>query len=159
MMERNPIKWAKEAHAYIDGIEVEFQADTAEGGKSKWLKAGLAVNPITHPCYEWRIAVPQWRKELAEKMKAGGVLEYYDFHRSTSIWIKSLCSVEEVLNPEVDMEEQYYRVPPEPQPKPDVVETWTFTRASFYEDLTSRANLKVIWDGTTGKPKAVELIK
>lgn len=153
---KKPLKWAKEAHAWIDGIEVE-------GVSSKyqtWHLASQSFNPITHPHYEWRIAVPQWRKDLAEKMKAGGVLEV----KYSGRWDESILSVDQLLNPKVIMSnEELFRIRHEP--KPDVVgycEASYEDKIRFIGSATSRKcpgdNLKLIWDGETGNLKGAEVL-
>jgi hypothetical protein len=107
---KKPIKWAKEAHAWIDGIEVEWkQPDTGTWFSPK----GVGYNPVQDNYLEWRIAVPQWRKDLAKKMKAGGVLE--TFNPGESVAIKSCFKIEDVLDPEQNMDQDKYRIRPEPQ--------------------------------------------
>jgi hypothetical protein len=160
---KKPIKWAKEAHAWIDGIEVEWQ-DCLDGS---WVKATL-MNPITDPHLNWRIKpqeVPQWRKDLAEKMKAGGVLEF----RITqdSYWMPASADINDVLDAECGMHESQYRIKPEP--KPDVVEFYVkfphdalVLHGADFEWISENGKkcpqLKVIWD-SEGNLKDAEVLK
>lgn len=158
---KKPLKWAKEAHAWIDGIEVESKFEGI------WIKATQNVNPITCPQYEWRIAVPQWRKDLAEKMKAGGVLEHWN--GATQDWRQSGYCIDKLLCQDYlkSAHESSYRIKPEP--KPDVVEFYvkfpheklTLQGADFEwvsEDGKKCRQLKVIWDGE-GNLKDAEVLK
>ena len=145
---KKPIKWAKEAHAYIEGVEGKGFED------SEWSLACKNCNPITAPNLNWRIAVQQWRKDLAEKMRAGGVLQFN--WGGDNPWKESLLSIDRVLDAEGNMAEGRYRI--KPKKKPDVVETWSVSKYNFYKDRTSSANLKLIWDGE-GKLKDAEVLK
>lgn len=216
---KKPLKWAKEAHAWIDGIEVEWES-AFEGG---WYRATPANNPVTSPHLNWRIAVPQWRKDLyaaiksgknvefnhasgvgwvewgeesaneflrhdagmymkeedfrikpqevpqwrkdlAEKMKAGGVLEHWN--GATQDWRQSGYCIDELLCQDYlkSAHESSYRIRPEQ--KPDVVgycEASYKDKIRFIGSVTSRKcpgdNLKLTWDGETGKLKDAEVLR
>lgn len=49
-----------------------------------------------------------------------------------------------------------YRIKPEP--KPDVVETYWVESTSFKWDVERKHNLKLVFDGETGKLKAAEVL-
>jgi hypothetical protein len=135
--------------------------------RTHWSVATHNQNPITHPNYIWRIKPPevaQWRKDLAEKMKAGGVLE---IKNPVCGWTKAFSGIGIVLDPTIVLTEGMYRIRPEP--KPDVVKVFKLESHPFaglrFTDITWLPNevnvtqrIKVIWD-SAGNLKDAEVLK
>ena len=157
---KKPHKWAKELHAFADGDVIEWRDNFSD--ENPW-RAMLDGNFYTEDRYEYRIKpqeVPQWRKDLAEKMRAGGVLEWRD--ANSGAWRKSEdwgWTVAHVLDPRVNMpNEKIYRIRPEP--KPDVVKFFHVDKKHIVRETGQYySHLKLIWDGETGVFKGAEVLK
>ncbi len=143
-------KHAELIKAWADGAQIEWQSNSG-----RWLSTTQPEWDLNR-CYRIKPPeVPQWRKDLAEKMKVGGVLQFN--WGGDNPWKESLLSIDRVLDDEGNMTEGRYRIKPET--KPDVVETWSVSKDNFYKDSTSSANLKLIWYGETGNLKGAEVLK
>lgn len=136
--------------------KVEFFDDQIHA----WMKPGLnLVNPITHPELQWRVGPPKWQEALRYAAQDGQVVE---FHHDVHGW--NHCAIND--RPETYcfpdcVSEKNYRIRPEP--KPDVVMRTYLKQGgrivyneSEYNDY--RANIRVTFDGETGKLKAAEVL-
>ena len=89
---------------------------------------------------------PHKHAELIKAWADGAEIEYFLKHYDQ--WITT-------SNPAWLLRDKY-RIKPEP--KPDVVRWCVATFGMGYEEYTERANLKVTFDGKTGKLKSAEVI-
>lgn len=164
-----PHKWAKEIHAIADGIEVQWAWESKKLW-SDWDKE-YDASPITsREGIVWRIKPPevdQWRKDMAQSKKAGKMVEFL----WRGIWRESICSIEDFLNPEINLNpllnslgdgQEYYRVRSEP--KENIVKYLIRCSGGFWtEDYRESPSLelkqiKVVFDGETGKPISAEVL-
>jgi hypothetical protein len=149
-------KWAEEIKAWANGAEIEQSNTDAmlashiiwKTFDGNWNKDG----------YIYRIKppeVPQWRKDMAQALKDGKVVEYGCF----SNWVPSLMVAEDFLSFLFSGDEKEYRIKPEP--KPDVVRFYNIRNGCVYisDPAFGGADLRLIWDGETGKPKSAEVLK
>ena len=153
-------KHAELIKAWADGAEIEWQ-----DFKGEW-KITKCPHWFVNRCY--RIKPPEvarWRKDMAQALKDGKVVEHLDVKG----WRRSLITLEEMLDPTCDWFgciEENYRTRPEP--KPDVVRYGTAEFAEFFDNYRvsnifkeryERHNLKLTWDGETGALKSSEVLK
>jgi len=159
-----PHKHAELIKAWANGTEIQESYYLGNNGWSPWTRfRGIWAD---HPMTTYRIKpseVAQWRKDFAQALKEGKEVQYL----SCDGWVKSTRTLENWLNPEWDLYDYNklnYRIKPEP--KPDVVTYCSIPLATdliyFGFLMSSRQmdcdNLKLIWDGETGKLKDAEVI-
>lgn len=111
----------------------------------------------------WRIKPPgvtQWRKDMAKALEDGKVVEF----ETPNGWDVSIRKARDFLDPSIRFDgKEYYRI----RPKPDVVTYCAIPLEegqSYFGFVMSEAqvdsdNLKLIWDGETGKLKDSEVLK
>lgn len=144
-------KHAELIKAWADGAEIQYKLC------GKW---NDTLKPEWFEEYEYRIKPPevaQWRKDMAQALKDGKVVEHLDVNG----WGISSITLEEMLDPTCDWFgciEENYRTRPEP--KPDVVRYAKITSSErFRVHQIGSDNLKLIWDGETGALKDAEVLK
>jgi hypothetical protein len=195
---KKPHKHAELIKAWADGAEIQYKC--LASGEWKHIEGDA---PSWCDEFEYRIKpqeFPQWRKDLAQALEDGKVVQVKLFDK----WVNTDLDSEYFLYSLRDLVEESYRIKPEPkpycwgevttipedavfinphtgkardardvfsdpygllithnisEPKPDVVETWSVSKESFYKDSASSANLKLTWDGETGKLKDAEVLK
>jgi hypothetical protein len=148
-------KHAEILHAIADGIPVQF----------KWEKEDWAdFDELTHtlPNYrntfcQWRIKpaeVPQWRKDMAQALKDGKVVETVVIIAHWEMrWVPTTLSETDFLDAKKIIPEEYYRI----RPEPDVV---MYSLVNEYFGATQRHyshNLKLTFDAN-GKLKDAEVL-
>ena len=151
-----PHKHAELIKAWADGAEIEVY----QPAFGRWEEA----EPAWHTSFEYRIKPPevaQWRKDMAQALEDGKVVEW-----GIGGWGRSVHKAKDFLNPEVHMDEEDYRIRPEP--KPDVVMYACVADSEIQLNASTKdivciagcdRNLKIVFDGTTGKPIAAEVLK
>jgi hypothetical protein len=144
-------KHAEILHAIADGIPVQM----------KWGKEWIDFDPEKHgmpyvhtsPEY-WRIKpaeVPQWRKDMAQAIKDGKVVEFF----SGNSWNPTGDNEENFLNPSMFFPPQeYYRI----RPEPDVVKYLFVPQHWGYDAVRGNSNIKLTFDAN-GNLKAAEVLK
>ncbi len=153
-----PHKWAKEIHAIADGIEVQWAWESRKLW-SDWDRE-YDASPITsRDGIIWRIKPPevaQWRKDMAKALEDGKVVDVLTING----WCTSITAKAWFLDPEFIFLEKDYRIRPEP--KPDVVKYGIVDKDYFVGYLGrlsyKETNLKVVFDGETGKPISAEVL-
>lgn len=106
------------------------------------------------PLYRIRPEVPQWRKDMAKAIEDGKVVEVL----LDNEWHWSCVRVCDWLDPNVILTLEY-RIKPEP--KPDVVQYMTARTNHFcscHDERMESNNIKIVFDGETGKPKSVMIL-
>ena len=148
-------KHAELIKAWADGADIEYFNKRL----NIWFAWDIKCSPSWQEDTEYRIKPPevaQWRKDMAQALKDGKEVQFYDF----CVWVKSNCRAEEFLDPEVTFfngEKSKYRI--KPYPKPDVVEFYNFF--DKYNPVIinqHHAHLKLIWDGESGALKGAEVL-
>lgn len=95
--------------AIAEGKEAEWM-----DAKGNWIKSTTKViNPLLFTEYEWRVApqeVPQWRKDLAQAVDDGKVVEAFD---QKGNWMVTAVTKEDFLNPNWRLHEAHFRIKPE----------------------------------------------
>lgn len=159
-----PHKFAKEIHAWANGEIVQYcdhrhMIDWIEF-TSKYNSPNFDAEGIL-----WRIKPPgvtQWRKDLAEAKKTGKVVQRFWFGE----WASCKYSEADFLNGDLEIHtSSNYRVKPEP--KPDVItycaiplaRGLTYFGFAMCDKQDDIDNLKLIWDGETGRLKGSEVLK
>jgi hypothetical protein len=145
-------KHAEILHAIADGVPVQFRnADIWRN-----YKVGTHSSPLDTPDWvEWRIKpaeVPQWRKDMAQALKDGKVVEV-----EIREWNSTTISIEEFLNPEFMLVQssEKYRIRPEPDDVCYFV-AGTFLGVGF-RDKEDNHNLKLTFDAN-GNLKDAEVL-
>ena len=151
-----PHKHAELIKAWADGAEIECRI----GGE--WNRIN---KPNWHEVMEYRIKppeVPQWRKYMAQALKEGKVVEV-ELGLSNS-WVTTVLTVKDFLDPNMIIEEELYRIKPEP--KPDVVKYvsvklhWHTKGIARWDNVEAKcANLKIVFNGETGELKESEVLR
>lgn len=161
---RSPHKWAKEIHAIADGKQTQWARDYNKPIEWNDFDPVWDSSPISSSDeIIWRIKPPevaQWRKDMAQALEDGKVVEYYFYGG----WEKSCRTAEEFLDNKFPISKYTtYRIRPEK--KPDVVKYLVRCNGGFWtEDYCESPSLelkqlKVVFDGETGKPISAEVLK
>jgi hypothetical protein len=152
-------KHAEILHAIADGIPVRF--------KDIVYKEWVDFNKETHrppmetdPTDYWRIKpaeVPQWRKDMAQALKDGKVVEVLVIigHWEKK-WVKTTLSESKFLDASIELIEYFYRIRPEPDVDVTFRVKYENTLARF-TDTDFRPNLKLTFDAN-GNLKDAEVL-
>lgn len=170
-----PHKNAEAIHAIADGKQTQWARDYNNPIEWNDFDPVWDSSPISsNDGIIWRVKPPevtQWRKDMAQALKDGKVVEFYGCDEGRYKWVTCTTRIGDFLNSNLHMTPEYYRIKPEP--KPDVVMYMGFesnqeSSAEYVITTTipwasnkpkTSSNLKLIWDGETGKLKDSEVLK
>jgi hypothetical protein len=157
-------KHAEILHAIADGIPVQFEQWQGVTAKYehifKWVDFDKKVHALPeefHRVDMWRIKpaeVPQWRKDMAQALKDGKVVEVLVIigHWEKK-WVETTLSESKFLDDSIKLIEYFYRI----RPEPDVVRYFNIQAFSGFNNADNN-NLKLTFDAN-GNLKDSEVLK